>query len=593
MLDNMNELVQHSPVSGKLSLEQVSGDTRNFHEAENEATAGAGCTRTMYAYAPVSGCPAPKQCQVLMVLRDGCDEASARRIMTELELDRLAEERHFILVFPNPLPGGWNYSADSTRENDMDYLIRCFAELKTSSLKVSGFNGMTFYLATSQETSAMLMTFAVLRPLNVPAIMLDRLPADYRLPEGALNAPVAAWSGDSVATAYIKKANHSDETCPVIVNGIKIYKGGENPHVRLLEANRPIDSSAVRLAWDNLFSETRRWQNDTWGTYQGRTNFTERGFVGHVKDTRLGVNNGFAHTWYEYIPPQLRGSDAPVPLLFYFHGSNCVPLYGAEQSGWHDIADKEGFIVVYPEASRNALWNVWSVAEELDDDAFILSLIEHMKAVHPIDESRIYVSGFSMGAMMAHAMASMHPDVFAAAAPFNSFHEGCLMNRKEILEKWQTARCGVSQFPEDFVIPSETKLRSDKKKAEKDYRMPIFNTSGLIDANRGKWPIQSGDDIRLATLNYWKKYNHIPIPEFVRNNAFESGLMADENFYDGEDQRFLHHRWYSTNPSGISLYEMFIAKRMPHALDIRTTGYAWEFMKKFSRAADGSLFVKP
>ena len=26
--------------------------------------------------------------------------------------------------------------------------------------------------------------------------------------------------------------------------------------------------------------------------------------------------------------------------MFYFHGIGCVPLYGAEQSGWHDIADR-------------------------------------------------------------------------------------------------------------------------------------------------------------------------------------------------------------------------------------------------------------
>ena len=63
---------------------------------------------------------------------------------------------------------------------------------------------------------------------------------------------------------------------------------------------------------DRLFSQSRRWRNDTYGTYQRSTAFTERGFVAHVKDASLGVNNGYEHTWYEYVPPKLRGTDGKV-----------------------------------------------------------------------------------------------------------------------------------------------------------------------------------------------------------------------------------------------------------------------------------------
>ena len=55
-----------------------------------------------------------------------------------------------------------------------------------------------------------------------------------------------------------------------------------------------------------------------------------------------------------------RGSKEKAPLVFYFHGIGCVPLYGAEQSGWHDIADRENFIVVEsPKPARNKAWNIW------------------------------------------------------------------------------------------------------------------------------------------------------------------------------------------------------------------------------------------
>ena len=147
MIDQMNELVQHSKYEGKLSLQPVSGDISGRREAENNAEAGVGKARTMYAYVPVSGCPHPKQCQVVMVLRADDSEASAQETMERLGLDKLAEEKHFLLLFPNPTVGGWNYNCDPERENDMDYLIRCFGVLKGHPLGVSGFNGMIFYIA--------------------------------------------------------------------------------------------------------------------------------------------------------------------------------------------------------------------------------------------------------------------------------------------------------------------------------------------------------------------------------------------------------------------------------------------------------------
>lgn len=111
-------------------------------EAENDATTGVGSERTMYVYAPVAGCPDSKQCQVLMVLRNNDSVESALEVMTRLELDKLAEEKHFLLLFPNPMTGGWNYENDPTRENDMHYLVRCFAALRASKCGINGFNGI-------------------------------------------------------------------------------------------------------------------------------------------------------------------------------------------------------------------------------------------------------------------------------------------------------------------------------------------------------------------------------------------------------------------------------------------------------------------
>lgn len=589
MIDNMNELTQFSPHAGKLFLQAVAGDISGRREAENNAVAAAGTERSMYCYAPQSGCPDAKQCQVVMVLRDGSDEASAQALLTSLELDKLAEEKHFLLLFPNPKTGGWNYDEDASRESDMDYLVRCFGILKDSEIGVFGFNGMIFYIAASEAASALLMTMAALRPINVPAMMISEFPAGYQIPASALNIEVAAWSSNPVASEYIKKANGAEKPGEV-ADGVTTFFG-MNPNVRLLTTERTLDADAVNIAWDRLFSETRRWQNDTHGTYQKRTNFTARGFVGHVNDESLGINPGCKHTWYEYIPPQLRGTSEKVPLVFYFHGGGCVPLYGAEQSDWHDVADEENFIVVYPKASQRKMWNVWNDPMlDFSDEAFFLALIEHMKTVHPIDETRIYVSGFSMGGMMSNAMACVQPNVVAAAAPCNAFNEGYFNSFATMLNRLKnnTAMNMSDRLPGETEEITPIRVQADAKKAAYDYRMPVFQVSGLLDQS---WPITNPQDRRLMTFDYWKAYNNIPVEPFSPEFAYESGLKADETWYDGADERFLHHRWHSNDAGNPALFELFLAKRMPHALDIRTARYAWEFLKKFSRNADGSLSI--
>lgn len=604
MTDSMNELVQHSPYEGELFLQPVSGDISGRREAENDAAAGFGAARTMYAYAPKSGCPHPKQCQVLMVLRNGGDRASAERLMKEWGLDALAEEKNFLLLFPNPAGEGWNFQNDPARENDMDYLIRCFGVLKGSELGVSGFNGMVFYLAASPEASALLMTMSALKPLNVPAMMIGPFPKGYTIPQEALHVETSAFvSKNPAAAGYLMDANgrggpehagHSGQMPEQVIppDQIITYRGA-NSNVRLLVTGRDIDAETICIAWDRLFSETRRWQNDTYGCYQERTNFAERGFVGHVKDASLGCNNGFSHTWYEYVPPKLRGTGEKVPLLFYFHGGGCVPLYGAEQSGWHDVADREDFIVVYPEASQDHRWNVWN---DLDggrlcsDRDFFLALIEHMKAVHPIDETRIYVSGFSMGGMMSNAMACALPNIVAAAAPCNAFNEGYFSSFKAFMSRIQgnsyDPAGGMENGADGSVEQSKTRREADARKAAYDYRMPVIQTAGLLD---GAWPIVRAEDARLKTFDYWRTYNHIHTEPFVQDVLSESGVTADETFYEGDDGRFLCHRWFTEDAGHAPLYQLLLVKRCPHALDIRTAGIVWEFLKRFARNGDGSL----
>jgi poly(3-hydroxybutyrate) depolymerase len=76
------------------------------------------------------------------------------------------------------------------------------------------------------------------------------------------------------------------------------------------------------------------------------------------------------------------------------------------------IADREKFIVVYPDAINKS----WDLSGE-NDYTFILAIIDTIDAKYHIDRSRIYSCGFSMGGFMSFQLACRYSDIFAAIAP--------------------------------------------------------------------------------------------------------------------------------------------------------------------------------
>jgi poly(3-hydroxybutyrate) depolymerase len=139
--------------------------------------------------------------------------------------------------------------------------------------------------------------------------------------------------------------------------------------------------------------------------------------------------SAFAQTWTDfevggltrkalvYVPS---GIDSP-PLLLSLHGMGI----GA---GWHQggmmkfepIADREKFIVVYPEADQDLRWDLGGT----HDIDFMLAIIDEMAEQHGADRNRVYASGFSMGGMFSYTLACKIPDKIAAIAPGNGYPLG-------------------------------------------------------------------------------------------------------------------------------------------------------------------------
>lgn len=141
----------------------------------------------------------------------------------------------------------------------------------------------------------------------------------------------------------------------------------------------------------------------------------------------LTTPDGQTRSYHLHVPRTLDTTGA-APLLVALHGGFGSGTQFEASSGFDDLADANGFVVVYPDGTpirrRGALadartWNGGNccgpaVEEQVDDVGFISALIDRVAADHHIDASRVYVTGHSNGAIMAYRLACERADKVVA-----------------------------------------------------------------------------------------------------------------------------------------------------------------------------------
>ena len=129
-------------------------------------------------------------------------------------------------------------------------------------------------------------------------------------------------------------------------------------------------------------------------------------------------------TYFLHIPEGLENEN-PVPLVFVFHGFQENGNYARTYTGMDTIADANGFIVVYPDgsgASGSLSWNAggccgFAIENNIDETAFVSSIIADVETIIKVDPRRTYATGFSNGALLSYRLACEMSDTFAAVAP--------------------------------------------------------------------------------------------------------------------------------------------------------------------------------
>lgn len=126
---------------------------------------------------------------------------------------------------------------------------------------------------------------------------------------------------------------------------------------------------------------------------------------------------GTVRSFRAYRPADLPD---PAPLVVVLHGWTGSAAGAEETFGWDAVADREGFVVVYPDGVDQS-FNAGECCGTapgagVDDVAATLAMVDDVAGRVPVDEDRVYAAGFSNGGAMTYRLAC-ETDRFAAFGP--------------------------------------------------------------------------------------------------------------------------------------------------------------------------------
>lgn len=204
-------------------------------------------------------------------------------------------------------------------------------------------------------------------------------------------------------------------------------------------------------------------------------------------------------TGYQWTPPagcyqnhfKLWNSFVPVSAFDPANKDRKYPVVVVLHGGFNPMSIIDGW--GFPQEAARREWIVIVPALELDD--ILDEILAEAKQLYPIDESRIYLTGFSYGGFMSNTIGNKRPDVYAAVAPCGAPISNGFVG-KAIGPEPQTPFDGVA-----------------RNVAMGTY-MPIMTVSGILDGHR--FPVYDGKNYRtgesqaetlLEGINHWIRAN--------------------------------------------------------------------------------------
>lgn len=476
----------------------------------------AGKKRRMLAYVPHDIRESTAGILVLGENGQTADDLLEHSGWCEIADTEECKER-LIVFFLEPENGTWNMDeAYGTPDGDVAYINA--AALAAADRKLFCVHESKFYLVGCKEGGVLANMAAAYDPaffagvasvggsavseqyltdcgqayaLNLdgfedPEHRKDIRKQDIPMPAWIIDDPtVSTGTGDAILT-YWRNACEAEEGCQLSPDQYEYYRVKETPYTpnQEKEAYRVCHSSisgaseqyAKRLQrriWKDFLYRQRRWMSSPGGELRvTKDPVRDLGMEYHYEEF-----DGWMREWYVYIPQSVRRNpDKKVPLVLAMHGYTCTGEIYAGNSGWYDVAEKHGFIVVFPSALHAKVnmpeqglmpdwaplnaWNVFLENDRPDELKFFSFLLDKMIAEYPVDAHRVFATGHSWGSLMTEMLALGLTKRFAAVAPCSGAFFGGAYEKMTSLP--YAAENGV-QLPiwmfwgsdEEWLIPSE------------------------------------------------------------------------------------------------------------------------------------------
>lgn len=401
-----------------------------------------------YAYVSTRACYDPaRTIFVFAPQQDAATLQGAARFARTSGWQALAEYDGAVLIVP-VAPQGWQAEPDTLPSQLFDQVRNRFASRCGKSLL--GRRGMLWcwetmvYWVGYGEGAAFAGRCAAAAPNRFAAAALvggaaadysaGRRPSDHWLvkhvSEGYHSCnddiPACLWLLDvppedtAAAVRHYAGVNGFDpkRPTPCQVGGIPAlrYAADGTTAAQLLISDGPCPQgpALVLAILNGLFDHVIRWKNGPDGTLariSGRPDFYSNG---RFEMTSVTVNC-LEYACAVHLPQgmskeQVRG----LPLVFTVHGRGEPAWLFAEKNGWDTLADEtRAFVLAAPDSPGN----IWQAGR--DADAFG-ALIDHLCQCYGLDRTRVYLTGFSNGGSITREVGTLHPEWFAAIAPFNA-----------------------------------------------------------------------------------------------------------------------------------------------------------------------------
>lgn len=553
--------------------------------------------RSLYLYYPEIQRHNPYIVRLLTVLRPDASEASVQKLLDD-GLKELAEEKHFVLAFPNPLECGWNAElaeegpddltaidvllSEVTKEDDLP--IKCsWSKIPETSEMLRQWHIMDFmrYMVGVEGAADMAYAYAACRPENLAVVCGFGGTISDKALAMAKHVPVTA----ALTCADEKVVNYFISACGCTEKDENerrtIFKNPHNPAAYVVTGKKMPTSYGHVLSRveKETFSQVRRMNTGKAGDLTRYTDLTGDEFIWYLHDDCLG---DMEHTWLVHMPQSVKEAaenGEKVPVVFFFHGGSDNPSEAAEMSKFHELGRKEKFITVYPWGSNTANWNIDYTTipggSEYNDEQFGVLLIDYMIKHYPIDPQRVYMSGFSNGAAMAQVIAMLYPEKVAALIHIDS--------------NWPGYRWAPMEIDINEIAPMRRALAQ-----KKDWmRMPVWYTYGTREASCPVYKTST----QQYQYDFWKKFNNITIEETPAPgtpDAYESGVRGAvvETIRPSQvhpEQYYVVNRFFTNDPTPENYYNYVMMHDKGHDVAPMDPVLAWNYAKQFKRNPDGTV----